>query len=572
MMNNLLFHSLESAACIAGFTLFYFIFLRKEHFFGINRLFLLFAMVFAMLTPLFNIPLTLPGDLSSATTGALDASFRQVSSIKESIIHLNPVVIGNNAHQPAFSILQTAAWVYLGGATIHFMLFLWRLVRLLMRIHQAEKIREGHYCFVIIPESENQVYSFFHFIFISRETLDQDSFKPVIDHEKAHSAAFHSIDLMFAELVIALNWFNPFAYLLRKAMVENHEFQVDRNVVRSRHNKINYLQSIVNQWINHHYFTLTSAFSHSLSKKRILMLTKRKPGSLMSKAKLLAVIPLTLVFFFLFACSEQPVNRTMHKAESQAIAFEQVTQANVGKEIPKSLYQEYHQQLDQRGEQILLEMHSEFEGKEYASAIVRMDQYNVYGIHLYNYGSERTTSYLEITDTNGNIVSSTPNPNWVGWLKEKSFYLSLMTAGGPYQLTIKDSNHQSNKVACVITVATSLDTLREQRGEVYNQPDQMPLYDGHGELADFRKAVMENMEYPEEAWEANIEGVVYVSFIVNEKGLIEGKKVMSGVHPLLDQAALKGLDGLPRWQPGMVEGKPVKTKFTIPVIFRQNQG
>jgi len=567
-MNNLLFHSLETAACIAGFTLFYFIFLRKEHIFGINRLFLLFSMVFAILIPLFNIPLTPPGDLSSATTGVWDASFQQVSSIKESIIHLNPVIINNNAHHPAFSILQIAAWVYLGGAAIHFMLFAWRLIRLLSRIYKSEKIREGQNCFVIVPESENQVYSFFHFIFISRKHLNQDSFKPVIDHEKAHSAAFHSIDLMITEFVVALNWFNPFAYLLRKAMVENHEFQVDRKVVRSRHNKINYLQSIVNQWINHHCFTLTSAFSHSLSKKRILMLTKRKSGSLFSKAKVLAVIPLSLMFFFLFACSERPVNKTMQKADGQAIAFHQVTQAKVGKEIPKSLYQKYHQQLDQKGEQILLEMYSEFEGKEYASAIVRMDQYSVYGIHLYNYGSDRTTSYLEITDTSGNIVSSMPNPHWAGWLKEKSFYLDLMTAGGPYQLTIKDSKNRLNRVVLVMTRATSLDTISRGKSDVYLKPDQMPVYNGNGSLADFREDVMKNIEYPGQAKDENIEGMVYVTFVVNQAGNIEEKQIMKGAHHLLDQAALDGLDGLPGWHPGMVEGKPVKTQFTIPILFR----
>jgi len=569
-MNSFLFHSLETGVCIACFTLFYFLFLRKEHCFGINRLFLLFSMTFAVVIPLLNIHLTGPVSTSTATTGIVDASFRQVSSLKENIIHLNPVIIGETAYQRSFNIVHILSILYLSGVAIHMLLFVWRLIRLFNRISKSEKIRDGQHCFVVIPESDSQICSFFHFIFISREHLNQEEFKPVVDHEKAHAKSLHSIDLMITELLIVLQWFNPFAYLLRKAMVENHEFQVDRQVVRSQHNTTSYLQSILNQWVNHHYFKLTSAFSHSLSKKRILMLTKRKDTPFISKAKLLAVIPLTCMLFFFFACSEQPVNQTMEKTDREAVAFHPVTKKNVEKEIPKSLYQKYHQQLDQKGEQILFEMFAEFDGKEYPQAIVRMEPYNVYGVHLYNYGSERTTSYIEIKDTSGNIVSSMPNPNWVGWNKEKSFYVGLMTEGGPYQVTIKDSNNQPNKVVCVITVSTSLDTISKQEGDLYMKPDQMPVYDGHGTLADFRADVQENMNYPEEARKKNLEGMVYVTFTVDEQGEVIDKKIMNGAHPLLDQAALEGLEGLPRWQPGMVEGKPVKTQFTIPILFREN--
>jgi len=568
-MDSFLFHNLESAVCIACFTLFYFIFLRKEHCFGINRLFLLLSMTFAVVIPLLNIQLTGHSTVSTASPGILDASFQQVSSLKENIIPLNPVVIGENSNPLTFSLIHVLSILYLTGLAIHLMLFVWRLIRLLNRIIKSEKIRDGRHCFVIIPESDSQICSFFHFIFIPQKHLNQDEYKPVVDHEKAHATALHSLDLMITEMVIVVQWFNPLAYLLRKAMVENHEFQVDREVVRSQRNKINYLQSILNQWVNHHYFKLTSAFSHSLSKKRILMLTKRKNNPLVSKAKLLAVIPLFMLLFFFFACSENSGNQTMQKEKKEAIAFHQVKQENIGKEIPKSLYESYHQKLGQKGEQILFELYSEFEGKEYPQAIVRMEKNNMYGIHLYNCEKDRTTSYIEITDTGGNSLGTQPDPNWVGWQEEKSFYLDLgMMETAPYQVTIKDSKNRSNKIVLVMTRATSLDTVGRGKNDIYLKPDQMPVYNGNGSLADFREDVMKNIEYPGQAKDENIEGMVYVTFVVNEAGNIEDKQIMTGAHPLLNQAALEGLDDLPGWHPGTAEGKPVKTQFTIPVVFK----
>ena len=568
-MTDFLKYNLELGVCLAAFTLFYHLWLRKEPFFVINRGVLLFAIIFSLLTPVISLSFTGGSTFSAASATILDASVHQVSALKNSIIQLKPVIIGQNTPGQNLNIIQILSLTYFTGLAIHLILFGWRLTRLLLLISKSEKIREDRYCFVVVPESARQSYSFFHFIFMDRKYLDKQEYKPVIDHEKAHAAALHSTDLLITELVIVLQWFNPFVYLLRKAVVENHEFQVDRTVMRSRQDEANYLRSILNQWMNHHHYKLTSAFSQSLLKKRMLMLTKRKTNHLVSKAKLLAVLPLSMLLFVIFACSEKAGDQHMQKEEKKAIAFHQVTRENIGNEIPTPLYQNYHQKLKQKGEQIVFELYSEFEGKEYPQTHVVMKKNNVYGIHLYNCGEGRTTSHIEITDTSGNPLSSEPNPDWVGWQEEKSFYLDLgMMETAPYQITVKDSKDRSNKVVLVMTLASSLDTVAREDTNVYLKPDQMPVYNGHGTLADFRDDVMKNISYPPEAKEKQIDGVVYVKFVVNEAGVIEDKEIMKGAHPLLDQAALEGLEGLPGWHPGMVEGKPVKTQFTIPILFR----
>ena len=565
-----LFHySLETSAIIAAFTLFYFLALRKERFFVTNRFFLLFAMTFAMVVPLLNIHYGVGTTAATETGSLLGSSLQQAGSIKDSIIRIDAVVIRESSNTWPFTLRQIPGMLLLAGITIHLGLFAWRFTRLLLMIKKSEKEKDGSFRFVKVPGNTRHIYSFFRFIFIGKDQLKTSGSTAIVEHEKNHAAALHSVDLIITELLIAFQWFNPFVYLLRKAVIENHEFQADHRVVQSQGNKVNYLQTIMRQWMNHHYLTLTSSFSHSLSKTRIQMLTNTKSSNPISKAKLLAVIPLSLVLFFLFACSEQPKEQAPEQ-EKEAIAFDYVTRKSVGTQIPSSLYHEYHKKLEDKGEQILYELHARFEGNKYPKSAVRLENNTTYGFHLYNYTEGKTNAYIEVRDTSGQYLGNT-SENWQGGMKEQSFYVDIPAPTlqtGPYTVAVKDSKNRSNKVVLVITKATSLSPTQKAGSEVYLKPDQMPVYDGHGSLADFRTDVMKNIQYPEEAREKKIDGMVHITFVVNKQGRIEDKEVMNEAHPLLNQAALEALDGLPSWEPGKVDGRPVKTQFTIPVVFK----
>lgn len=103
--------------------------------------------------------------------------------------------------------------------------------------------------------------------------------------------------------------------------------------------------------------------------------------------------------------------------------------------------------------------------------------------------------------------------------------------------------------------------------EVFVRVEQMPQFRGGTQL-DFKKYIQEQIIYPKEAIEAGIEGRVFVSFTINEKGEIEDIKIVRGVDPLLDNEVLRVLKLSPKWTPGKQRGKPVKTSFTIPVEFK----
>ena len=80
-----------------------------------------------------------------------------------------------------------------------------------------------------------------------------------------------------------------------------------------------------------------------------------------------------------------------------------------------------------------------------------------------------------------------------------------------------------------------------------------------------------NVNYPAGCREAQIQGRVLVSFVVEKDGSIKNATVVKGVHPLLDAEARRVISAMPKWKPGMQQGTPVNVEFTIPVNFRLNK-
>lgn len=93
----------------------------------------------------------------------------------------------------------------------------------------------------------------------------------------------------------------------------------------------------------------------------------------------------------------------------------------------------------------------------------------------------------------------------------------------------------------------------------------MPEYPGGTEA--MLKYISENLHYPQYAKEHNIEGKVFVNFIVDETGKVTKVKVVKNVEPSLDAEAVRVIESLPLWKPGFHKGKPVRVQFTIPINF-----
>lgn len=103
---------------------------------------------------------------------------------------------------------------------------------------------------------------------------------------------------------------------------------------------------------------------------------------------------------------------------------------------------------------------------------------------------------------------------------------------------------------------------------VFDVVEVMPQFPG-GQIA-MLKYIMENMKYPEQAMKEGIQGRVAVRFIVEKDGSISDVKPILSVHPLLNKEAVRVVESMPKWTPGKQNGKPVRVRFNLPVMFKLN--
>jgi len=78
----------------------------------------------------------------------------------------------------------------------------------------------------------------------------------------------------------------------------------------------------------------------------------------------------------------------------------------------------------------------------------------------------------------------------------------------------------------------------------------------------------ENVRYPEEAYARQIDGRVFVTFVIEKDGAVSHVRVVRSAHPLLDAEALRVISAMPKWKPAMAEGAAVRFEKTLPITFK----
>ncbi len=102
-----------------------------------------------------------------------------------------------------------------------------------------------------------------------------------------------------------------------------------------------------------------------------------------------------------------------------------------------------------------------------------------------------------------------------------------------------------------------------EESTLFHIVEQMPEFPGG-----LQKYLAKNIKYPEIAKENDIQGKVYVNFVVNEKGEVEQVKIIRGVDRSLDKEALRVVRSLPNWNAGRQRGRAVRVSINIPIIFK----
>lgn len=286
-MNEIIQYLFESAL---GTTVLYFVyrvFLRRETFFRLNRIYLIGMIIFSLIIPL--VPFS---RLFAEETGNLAVILQPVLISPGTIDH----VIALN-----WQWVDVLTAIYLSGVAFLLIRLLFMIAQLFMITGQFG-IHRKNGLYLVPVDQGFAPFSFFNLVFINERSLAGSHLNTILAHEKVHIGQHHTFDLIIAEILTIVQWFNPVVWLMRKDFKSLHEFLADEGVLQTGISASQYQQMILNESMGIRVNDLTNNFNVSLLQKRIVMMTKSKSGKL-AKAKLILALPAVLLLTTLFTAS-----------------------------------------------------------------------------------------------------------------------------------------------------------------------------------------------------------------------------------------------------------------------------
>src|SRR6056297_36317 len=274
----------EAAIIISCFYFFYELFMKRDTWFGFNRFFLLFGVVFSLLVPLLDFSASV--DLADSKN---QFEFNEYLYIGNTVNNLKEQTIESVSH---FNFIF---FIYLLITGLYLLRFVYQFYKIIKTIHANEIIHDKNKKIVLLNDNKAP-FSFFNYIFISRDDYGS---RELLKHELVHAQQIHSIDVILLELILVFQWFNPFMYRYRRAFKEIHEYLADREVMKVNNDKIAYQKLIIDQIEKSFKVNLASHFNYSLTKNRIKMIT-RINSSKTAKLKLIFIIPFTVFLLSAF--------------------------------------------------------------------------------------------------------------------------------------------------------------------------------------------------------------------------------------------------------------------------------
>ena len=185
--------------------------------------------------------------------------------------------------------MLTLLAVYLLGCIVMIIRTLCVWTKIAQVILKGEKQSQDDCALVITDDSTIAPFSWMRYVVMSREDYSQAG-EMILAHEKQHLRCRHWVDLLIAEFVIVLNWFNPAAWLLKEELKTVHEYQADEAVLQSGVDAKNYQLLLIKKAVGARFPSLANSLNHSKLKKRItMMLSNRSRKS--SRLRALAIVP-----------------------------------------------------------------------------------------------------------------------------------------------------------------------------------------------------------------------------------------------------------------------------------------
>ncbi|WP_419802005.1 TonB family protein [Mucilaginibacter sp.] len=511
---------------LALFYGFYLLFLRKETYFMLNRIYLVSAAILSFFIPM----------MQSEWVRNLFIT----QKVQQTIYYINPGFVYQVSPQinTGFTVAQVFTTVYWLVAMLLFARLFYRFFTLSRLMQQNES---------------GQAFSFFGQIKVDDRLPE---YEVVYQHESTHAAHLHSADVLLFEILTILNWFNPVIYFYQKAIKHNHEFMADKNAVGFGVDKSDYALLLLSQKMGvRPNLLVNSFFNQSLLKQRIMMLHKNpsKRSALLKYGLSAPLFGLMLVFTSATVSRQQTIQKLADHISSEApikeVAVDLSNQINV---LPTSLQKSGLKAAtvqDLKGKVV------DINGKPLAGVKVSYDKKNLH----------------TVTDADGDFSFSD--------YTEGDFLTFKYTDKRAESATITSFTNAKGKLQIIVfpdrrpTMANSIVADKHPSGSdvvSFAAVEMLPSFMG-GDKA-FSMFLASHIKYPKEAKDQKIQGRVIVSFIVEKDGSLSNIKVLRDIGGGAGREAVRVLSESPAWNPGIQNGRKVRVSYTMPVNFALDDG
>lgn len=536
---------LECIAFQLVFLVIYDFFLKRETFFQWNRVYLLGAHVLSLILPWIKI------DAFKTETWFFSGYSEFLWNVDQSQLTMLPKADGH----------FTFSWqegVFLVGILLAATWFAIKLARLYKLRSQGKISYFKDFTQILIPKS-HIAFSFFRSIFLGEKIVGRE-YDSVVSHELVHIRQWHTLDLLFFEIMRIVSWFNPLVYVYQQRITELHEFIADAHVPKKE--KSTHYELLLSQIFEvQHISFVNPFFKSSLIKKRIVMLQKSKSKKIW-QLKYLVLVPLVLGMLFYTSC------------ESESDSKDDFTSTVLkGKVVPYSTIE-------------LVPIFPGCEDAENKRACFN-EKIQLHISKNFNYpkealkqGIEGRVSVIFTIASDGNIVDIKkrgPHPLLEAEVERIISQLPQMEPGKfegkavnvPYSIPVVFKLDG--------TSAKAIKSKDERRSDIvsFAEVDEIPVFPGCEDAEDKRacfnekimRHISKNFRYPEEALEKNLQGRVSALFIISKNGSIENIE-LRGPDKLLEDEVERILKRLPDMTPGKNSGQVVSVAYSIPVNFK----
>jgi len=261
-MNINLPYFADVAIAITVFYLAYLLLFSKEKMFVFNRIYLITSMLVSFIIPLitFTEQIVMPVTAGFSVTG-----METVSSASEAF---PPIILFG------LTLYQLLALLFISGFVFFLTTLITGHIKAMMIIKKSSNQSLYGY-HVKVTQKDIPPFTYFNKLTIPSKIINSTHIQSVINHENIHKEERHCIDLLLMEIMFLFQWFNPFAWFMKKAVRDNLEFLTDDKVTGFI-DKQEYQLGIISLAGKTTFYTFPSLSNQSQLKKRIIMMAKNK--------------------------------------------------------------------------------------------------------------------------------------------------------------------------------------------------------------------------------------------------------------------------------------------------------